>query len=583
MDCLARNGVEDTTAVIFMSDNGQPKQVPRNVPLRGHKITPYEGGVRVPLIVKWPGVTKPDSVCEDYYVIIEDIFPTFLQIAGVKQYEQVGGKIDGISFVSLLKDVAGHPADRPIYWHFPNTYDQPPYSSVRVGDWKLIYHHVTRKLELFNLKEDLSERNDLAQKEPARTRELAKLLSDHLRETGASMPIDKATSRPIEYPDEVASTRAALRPGAKVPDSAIAANLKWAGVAVSEPDYTIWGAAPIQDEHGKTHLFVARWPEANVDPAWRKSSEIAHYVAGRPEGPFEFKEVVLQGTRRDGDWDAYAPHNPEVKKFGDRYALVYIANSDYRQPPHPLNQSIGMVVSTSLDGPWHKVGQNGLVLDDSPDANHWTHGMQVVNPAITQVGDKFLLYFKSRVKGHRGAVYAVAVAERLEGPYRLPDQPLTSRDVTIEDGSVFQWDGKVCLLTTDNHGQVTGIRGGGALWVSGDGLKFNPGWTQLGYDRIPAYFHGYDAGKVKRVYGHDPKLERPKVLMLNGRPAYLYAPSGWAVHGGPRTACYVLRIDLPSKAVPIPRSSASTTSAPCNPVQGRNRPVPCVVGNQGFV
>jgi hypothetical protein len=66
----------------------------------------------------------------------------------------------------------------------------------------------------------------------------------------------------------------------------------------------------------------------------------------------------------------------------------------------------------------------------------------------------------------------VATSDKLEGPYRLPDEPLTRRDVTIEDGSVFQWRGKICLLTTDNHGQVTGIRGGGALWVSEDGLKF---------------------------------------------------------------------------------------------------------------
>jgi hypothetical protein len=117
---------------------------------------------------------------------------------------------------------------------------------------------------------------------------------------------------------------------------------------------------------------------------------------------------------------------------------------------------------------------------------------------------------------------------------------LTSRDVTIEDGSVFEWRAKICLLTTDNHSQVTGIRGGGALWVSGDGLKFNPDWTQLGYARIPAYFKGYDPRKTKRVYGRGPKLERSKVLLIDDQPAYLYAPSGWAVHGGPRPADRVL-------------------------------------------
>lgn len=203
LDCLVGNGIAEDTVVVFMSDNGQPKQVPRNEPLRGHKLTPYEGGVRVPLIVKWPGVTKPDSVCEDQYVIIEDIFPTFLEIAGVEHYEQVGGKVDGVSFVPRLRGDRGYPANRPIYWHFPNTYDQPPYSSVRRGDWKLIYHHATRKLELFNLKQDLSERNDLSRREPVKTRELAGILSGFLRETKASMTQDKVTNRPVEYPDEV--------------------------------------------------------------------------------------------------------------------------------------------------------------------------------------------------------------------------------------------------------------------------------------------------------------------------------------------------------------------------------------------
>ena len=548
LNCIKRNRIENNTIVVFMTDNGQPKQVPRNKPLSGHKLTPYEGGIRVPLIVKWPGVVQPKSVCDNQYVIIEDIFPTFLEIAGIKKYQQIGGKIDGVSFVPLLKQAGGYPNNRAIFWHYPNTYDQPPYSSVRKGDWKLIYHHATRRLELFNLRDDIGEQLNLSDTNRIKTRELAVILSNHLRETNAKMTIDLSTNSPVEYPDQILFQRSELLQGAKIPESDIAANLEWLGVAVEEPDYTIWGAAPIQDEKGRTHLFVARWPESNVDPAWRKSSQIAHYSADKPEGPFQFKKAILQGTGQKGDWDAYAPHNPEVKKFGNTYALLYIANSNYHQPPHPFNQSIGMVVSKSLYGPWKKVGKNGLILSSSKDPKHWTYGMQVVNPTIINFKGKFLLYFKSRSKKYRGSVYAVAISDKLEGPYSLPDQPLTNRDVTIEDGSVFLWDGKVCLLTTDNHGQVTGIRGGGALWVSSDGVSFNPKWTQVGYYRIPAYLKNYDPKKVRRIYGQDPKLERPKILMIQGRPAYLYAPSGWAVHGGNRTACYVLRINLPENA-----------------------------------
>ncbi len=359
-------------------------------------------------------------------------------------------------------------------------------------------------------------------------------------ESTAALAAEKPTEAPgkmIERP----AIRATRTSAAKVPESSLAKALVWEGVAIEEPDFTIWGASPILAD-GKVHLFAARWPEANVDPAWRKSSEIAHYVADKPEGPFRFRSVIVTGTGRTGQWDAFAPHNPEIQRFGDTFALCYIANSDFHQPPHPLNQQIGMVVSESVNGPWRKVGRDGLILGPSPDPKHFSHGKQVVNPTLLKVGDKFHLYFKTR--GSSGTLYGLALADQLTGPYRMLDEPLTSKGVFIEDASGFVWDGKICLLTTDNHGAVTGVRGGGALWMSDDGIHFKPEWTQLGFDRIPRYYASYDPARIKKVYGGDPKFERPKVLCMEGRPAWLYAPSGWNVTGGQRTVCHVLRIIL---------------------------------------
>jgi hypothetical protein len=324
--------------------------------------------------------------------------------------------------------------------------------------------------------------------------------------------------------------------------SFITKNLEWKGIALQDGNYSIWGCAPIQGEDGKTHLYAARWPDKNVDPAWRKSSEIAHYVANQPEGPFTFSDIALQGTGKE-TWDKYAPHNPEIKKVGNQYVLLYIGNTDYHQPPHPANQSIGMAISSSLYGPWQKVGNNGQILNVE-DPSKWNYHSRngAVNPAFLTLNNQYYLYFKST--GKDGLQYGLATSDKLEGPYTITERPVTANHGTLEDGTVFSYDGYIYLLTTDNHGKNTGIRGGGTLWKSKDGITFDIADATIGYDRIPAYYSKYDPEKVVKIYGPDPKLERPKILMIDGKPAYLYGPSGWNVFGGERTVCHVLKINL---------------------------------------
>ncbi len=194
-------GIGENTIIIFMSDNGSPSQCPQNEPLRGHKITPYEGGIRDPMIVKWPGVTKAGSVCNGS-LIIEDFFPSILEMAGVKKYSQIGGKIDGKSFVSLLRGKKGTSENRQFVWHFPHNYGLEPYSVIREGDWKLIYWYKESKLELYNIPEDISESKDLAKVNPSKTKDLAIKLGNYLREANAGRPSFKATGQPCFWPDQ---------------------------------------------------------------------------------------------------------------------------------------------------------------------------------------------------------------------------------------------------------------------------------------------------------------------------------------------------------------------------------------------
>jgi len=199
---LKRNGVWENTIIIFMSDNGQPSQATLNKPLRGHKLLPYEGGIRVPLMVYWPGHVKAGSV-NSQYVMVEDLFPTILDMAAIEYRNRVTQVVDGKSMLPYLVDPELRNEDRPLFWHFPHTYDQFPYSSVRKGDWKLIYRHLDQSLELYNLCMDLSETRNLAEEEVEIKNELASLLSDHLREVNAGMPVLTKNKKPVPYPDQV--------------------------------------------------------------------------------------------------------------------------------------------------------------------------------------------------------------------------------------------------------------------------------------------------------------------------------------------------------------------------------------------
>jgi arylsulfatase A-like enzyme len=201
MDNIEAHGISDNTLIVFMSDNGQPKQAQLNKPLRGHKLTPYEGGSRVPFIASWPGKIKHGSETNEY-IIIEDVFPTFLDMANINYHEKLIQEIDGVSFLPLLEGKSSGNNKRPIFWHFPHTYDHLPYSAVRKGDWKLIYHHLDQRFELFNLEKDIAESKDLAKREKVKVKELSDVLSIFLKDSNAGMPVYKNGSQ-VPYPNEV--------------------------------------------------------------------------------------------------------------------------------------------------------------------------------------------------------------------------------------------------------------------------------------------------------------------------------------------------------------------------------------------
>jgi len=179
-------GIADRTIVIFTSDNGGWIPSTSNQPLRAGKGTLYEGGTRVPLIVRWPGAVRPGSVC-DAPVTSADLYPTLLDMAGVE--DAPGHIVDGESLVGLLKQSGGLGRDA-IYWHYPHYHigGATPGGAIRRGDYKLIEFFEDGGLELFNLREDLGEKNDLAAKMPEKAEELRGMLADWRESVDATMP-----------------------------------------------------------------------------------------------------------------------------------------------------------------------------------------------------------------------------------------------------------------------------------------------------------------------------------------------------------------------------------------------------------
>ncbi len=240
---LEKKGVMDNTAIIFMSDNGGNSENlskggtrhTQNSPLREGKASCYEAGIRIPMVVYWKGKVAAGTRLNTP-VVAEDLYPTILDMAGIDQYQTVQ-EIDGKSIVKLLTDgsvavrkamdkgditnqkeaydfqiaeeISGIDPQREVLAHFPHQWKQYQLhdidymSALRKGDWKIIYRHREQTLELYNIAEDIIERNDLSQSNPEKLREMAEALTAKLEGYDALLPTFRSTGERIPMPVEL--------------------------------------------------------------------------------------------------------------------------------------------------------------------------------------------------------------------------------------------------------------------------------------------------------------------------------------------------------------------------------------------
>ncbi len=195
VDELEALGVKNQTAVFFTSDNGalswifdknQKPIITSNAPLRDQKGSLYEGGIRVPLIVRWPGRVPPGTTCTEPAVSC-DLLPTLAEMAGLKTAPtQI---IDGLSLSLVLKDPRAKLDREAIYFHYPHYHTADPAGAIRAGRWKLIESFERGTIELYDLERDAGETRDLARQEPKIAGELHQKLNAWRSDIGAKMPV----------------------------------------------------------------------------------------------------------------------------------------------------------------------------------------------------------------------------------------------------------------------------------------------------------------------------------------------------------------------------------------------------------
>jgi hypothetical protein len=280
---------------------------------------------------------------------------------------------------------------------------------------------------------------------------------------------------------------------------------------------------------------------------WKSHSEIAHYVSDKPEGPFTFADVSIP-SNPDAPW-MNSIHNPAIFKVGDTYILLFITFDRRKVSPVGNMPDRGkmytcMATAPGLSGPWTLQGKEGLIVEPSSETTHWSYGSWALdNPTFLAANDKFYIYFKGAQKKLKSR-YGFAVAEKLEGPYLISDAPCTDNIDYIEDATAFVWNNKYYLLTNDNFGSHTGIKGGGILWQSDTPTNFFLADAQIGFFQTSDYCKNIDLHKASKLYGSTFKFERPGILILDGKPSYFYGPSGVNLDGDDHTCSYVMKIDV---------------------------------------
>lgn len=331
-------------------------------------------------------------------------------------------------------------------------------------------------------------------------------------------------------------------------------DFEYVGLAVQKKDTHVWGTSPVMGRDGKVHLYVAEWPMPEDKKkdfrGYFTTSEIAHYIGGSPEGPFEFVRMAV--TDKDGSFNA--PHNPTIKLIDDQYVLCFIVNENDDRG----KQRIIMYVSDDLNDEWRPAKgaePDGTILRKPDDASVWNHSSVrgVANPTLIKHNDQYLLYFKSAIPDpekdtndfkNREFGYGVATSKTLQGPYEIHAERLTSKEMELEDAYAFSYGDTMYMVSRDIAATL-GEKEGGLLWRSDDGFSFSATDTQRAFESLVSYVGEEVLEGAKNYRGSlKGQLERPQLLIQNGQPTYLYVATGINPNQGFGSSSHVFKVTV---------------------------------------
>ena len=305
-------------------------------------------------------------------------------------------------------------------------------------------------------------------------------------------------------------------------------------------DYIVWGGSVTQSDDGRYYMFASRWPKSVTMRNWVVNSEVVLASADKAEGPYKFEQVVLP-PRGPEFWDGMMTHNPSIQRHNGKYILFYIGTTyDFEMPEEKVSRDIyekvwngkriGVAVADSPFGPWTRMDEPIM----QPRPGKWD-GAIISNPApvVHEDGSVLLIYKSAPVpyperNQNRALNFGVAVAPHYLGPYtRMNDgQKIEiegAEDVHVEDPYVWREDGLYHMAAKVMSDGLIDEDGAGFYAFSEDGVHWSVPDDPKAYSRTVKFSDGTE--RTQR------KLERPQVLVQNGRPTHIFfatADPEWA-------------------------------------------------------